>query len=233
MKYLSSARGFMVIGIVLSISNILIAREISQPQINRTSSQVAVRFKSSASGEYRIYSNQKVLCRFGKVNAGDNRIHMPKVSSNEQLYVQVIFPGREKGNRENDFKIDSMPYFSPFEKLKTPAVIYQLPLRTYLAQGLGQQLTGKFRNLSTGVLRQIRAMGVDYLWVTGVLQHADPRKNDPDVIKGQAGSYYAISDNWDVSEDLGTLDEFDALVKRIHSVGLRVLMDFIPNHSHH
>ncbi|MDA9950933.1 alpha-amylase family glycosyl hydrolase [Oligoflexaceae bacterium] len=205
------------------------ASEISSPDVKRSASQAIVQFNSKSQGTYRIVNSNGVLCRYGEVNVGANRIHLKKMGPNESLAVQFSFGSRV--NNANSIRIKSKPQFSPLKKIESSSVIYQLPLRTFLATGLGRQNTGRFRSLSSAVLKEIRELGSDYLWLTGVLQHANPSHDDPDGLKGQAGSYYAITDNWDVASDLGSLEDFDGLIKRAHKAGLRVLIDFIPNHT--
>ena len=103
--------------------------------------------------------------------------------------------------------------------------------------------TGKFSDLSGPVLEQFKEDGFTHLWLTGVLQQATStdypeagqRADDPDLLKGIAGSPYAIKDYFDVSPDYAEdpkerLAEFRALVERMHAAGLEVLIDFVPNH---
>lgn len=102
---------------------------------------------------------------------------------------------------------------------------------------------GKFNDFTPAVLRRIKDMGVTHIWYTGVIRHATatdyssngiPRQN-PEVVKGKAGSPYAITDYYDVDPDLATdvdrrMEEFEALVERTHKAGMKVIMDFVPNH---
>lgn len=93
------------------------------------------------------------------------------------------------------------------------------------------------------VLHRIKKLGVTHLWYTGVIRHASktdysaygiPRQH-PAVVKGKAGSPYAIVDYYDIDPDLADnvdrrMDEFEALLKRTHKAGLKVIIDFVPNH---
>ena len=102
---------------------------------------------------------------------------------------------------------------------------------------------GKFNNFTPSVLKQIREMGVSHVWYTGVIRHATmtdyssygiPRQH-PAVVKGRAGSPYAIVDYYDVDPDLAVnvgqrMDEFQKLVNRTHRAGLKMIIDFVPNH---
>jgi hypothetical protein len=102
---------------------------------------------------------------------------------------------------------------------------------------------GKFRDFTPKALREIRELGVTHLWLTGVLHHNVIRdytaygisNDDPDVVKGRAGSPYAIKDYYSVDPDLAVnpaqrLEEFKALVMRTHKAGLKVIIDIVPNH---
>jgi glycosidase len=102
---------------------------------------------------------------------------------------------------------------------------------------------GKFNDINETALTELKRFGVDYMWYTGVIEHATMtdytsfgiKLNNPDVVKGRAGSPYAITDYYDVAPDLAVdvphrMAEFEALIKRTHAAGMRVLMDFIPNH---
>ncbi|HEY1006063.1 MAG TPA: alpha-amylase family glycosyl hydrolase [Sphingobacteriaceae bacterium] len=102
---------------------------------------------------------------------------------------------------------------------------------------------GKFRDITDGALTELKKLGVTHIWYTGVLEHATMtdysaegiRPDDPDIVKGRAGSPYAIKDYYDVDPDLAVdvrnrMAEFGDLVSRTHRHGLKVLIDFVPNH---
>ncbi|MFC1233526.1 alpha-amylase family protein [Vibrio sp. F74] len=102
---------------------------------------------------------------------------------------------------------------------------------------------GKFADFTELALRHIKALGVTHVWFTGVLHHAligdysDLGISDdhPSIVKGRAGSPYAIKDYYQVNPDLANdiekrMDEFEALIKRTHHVGLKVIIDIVPNH---
>ncbi|MFD0792999.1 alpha-amylase family glycosyl hydrolase [Mucilaginibacter litoreus] len=103
--------------------------------------------------------------------------------------------------------------------------------------------TGKFNDITDKALSEISAMGFTHVWYTGILEHATMtdysaygiKPDDPDVVKGRAGSPYAVKDYYDVAPDLAVdvnnrLNEFQDLIIRTHFSGLKVIMDFIPNH---
>ncbi|WP_457270366.1 alpha-amylase family protein [Pedobacter sp. UYEF25] len=130
-------------------------------------------------------------------------------------------------------------------------VIYQLLPRLFgnkdtsnVAYGtITQNGSGKFNDITDRALDAIKELHVNYIWYTGVIAHAsltDYSKfgiipNDADVVKGRAGSPYAIRDYYDVDPDLAVnvdhrMQEFESLIKRTHAKDLKVLIDFVPNH---
>lgn len=102
---------------------------------------------------------------------------------------------------------------------------------------------GKLSAFTPEVLSAIKDMGISHIWYTGIIEHATKTdyshyKIRPDhsaVVKGKAGSPYAIKDYYDVDPDLADkvperMKEFEKLVKRSHAAGLKVIIDFVPNH---
>lgn len=102
---------------------------------------------------------------------------------------------------------------------------------------------GKFSDFDTVALQSIKSLGVSYVWYTGIPHHAVINDytefgislDDPDVVKGRAGSPYAVKDYYNVNPDLADypanrLAEFEALIKRTHAQGLKVIIDIVPNH---
>jgi len=108
---------------------------------------------------------------------------------------------------------------------------------------IGQNGSGKLKSITPATLRSIAEMGFTHVWFTGVIEHSHcsdytsygiPRDN-PHVIKGKAGSPYAIKDYYDIDPDLAVepenrMREFEDAVKRVHEAGLRLIIDFVPNH---
>ena len=102
---------------------------------------------------------------------------------------------------------------------------------------------GKMNDFTPTALKKIRAMGVSHIWYTGVIRHATQTdytaygipRNHPAIVKGRAGSPYAITDYYDVDPDLAVdvenrMQEFLQLVERTHKAGMKVVIDFVPNH---
>ena len=102
---------------------------------------------------------------------------------------------------------------------------------------------GKFNDFTDHALHEIKDLGVTYIWYTGVPHHALVRDykaygisdDDPEVVKGRAGSPYAVKDYYNVNPDLALnptnrLQEFEDLIDRTHKAGLKVIIDIVPNH---
>lgn len=102
---------------------------------------------------------------------------------------------------------------------------------------------GKFNDITAKALSEIKDLGATHIFYTGIIEHATMtdhyvygiKPDDPDVVKGRAGSPYAVKDYYDVDPDLAVdvanrMAEFEALIKRTHDNGLKVIIDFIPNH---
>ena len=135
--------------------------------------------------------------------------------------------------------------------MKEKIVIYQIFSRLYGNRNatrkengsIEENGCGKLNDFTPSALKTIREMGVSHIWYTGVIRHATQTdysaygipKNHPAVVKGKAGSPYAITDYYDVDPDLATdvdkrMQEFEALVERTHKAGMKVIIDFVPNH---
>lgn len=131
------------------------------------------------------------------------------------------------------------------------AIIYQMMPRWFTnctekcVQGgtIRQNGVGKFNDIDESKLRCIRSLGATHVWYTGIIEHATATNYtrqgitpcNPHVVKGKAGSPYAIRDYYDVCPDLAVkvkdrMTEFEALVDRTHRAGLKVIIDFVPNH---
>ena len=130
-------------------------------------------------------------------------------------------------------------------------IIYQLLPRLYGNRNttrkengsIADNGCGKFNDLTTSVLKSIQQKGVSHIWFTGVIRHATKTdytahgipSNHPAIVKGNAGSPYAITDYYDVDPDLAEdvdnrMAEFEALVSRARKARLGVIIDFVPNH---
>ncbi len=130
-------------------------------------------------------------------------------------------------------------------------IIYQLLPRLFGNQNatnipygtIAENGTGKFNDINDKALSGIKELGITHVWYTGVIAHASLTDYsqyglptaDADVVKGRAGSPYAIRDYYDVDPDLAVdvgnrMAEFEALLERTHNSGMKVIIDFVPNH---
>jgi glycosidase len=102
---------------------------------------------------------------------------------------------------------------------------------------------GKFKDINQAALKSLHDAGFTHIWLTGLLQQATAADyseigqpaDDPDLLKGLAGSPYAIKDYFDVCPDYASdpkkrVDEFKELLGRVHANGMKALIDFVPNH---
>lgn len=142
-------------------------------------------------------------------------------------------------------------YTSSVVPVMDKLVIYQIFTRLFGNQNTTNQPhgtrdengVGKFNDINNAALQAIRQFGASHVWYTGIIEHATQtdysaygiRSDDPAVVKGKAGSPYAIKDYYDVDPDLAVdvpnrMAEFEALVQRTHAQGLKVIIDFVPNH---
>ena len=140
---------------------------------------------------------------------------------------------------------------APRNKMKERPIIYQVFTRLFgansnhpVANGIKQQNgCGHMADFTTKALESIKGLGITHVWYTGIIEHATQTdyseygiaKDHPAIVKGKAGSPYAIKDYYDIDPDLATsvpdrMKEFQNLVNRTHKAGLKVLIDFVPNH---
>ena len=169
------------------------------------------------------------------------------------LGVVILFSCDQQENRLSQTVTDQPPK-NDVPVIQPPTgkpVVYQVFTRlfgnennTNKAWGsLEENGVGKFNDFTPEALEGIREFGVSHIWYTGIPRHAVIRdytafgisNDDPDVVKGRAGSPYAVKDYYDVNPDLAIdpakrLQEFRALVDRTHQHGMKVIIDIVPNH---
>lgn len=130
-------------------------------------------------------------------------------------------------------------------------IVYQIFTRLYGNRNttrkengtIAENGCGKMNDFTPTVLKRLSSMGVSHVWYTGIIRHATQTdytafgipNSHPAVVKGCAGSPYAITDYYDVDPDLAVdvnhrMDEFQQLLERTHKAGLKVIIDFVPNH---
>lgn len=129
--------------------------------------------------------------------------------------------------------------YQVFPRIFTNTNAKCLPNGTYEQNG-----SGKLNDFTPKLLRSIKDLGANCIWMTGIIEcatktafpEADIPADNPNVVKGQAGSPYAIKDYYDVCPAIAEnpkerMKEFEAFVKRAHKEGMKVLIDFVPNHT--
>lgn len=130
-------------------------------------------------------------------------------------------------------------------------IIYQLlprlftnPTENCIPNGtIEENGVGKMNDITPKVLNSINKLGITHIWYTGIIEHAQKTNyskygivpDNPYIVKGNAGSPYAIKDYYDVDPDLSVnvakrIDEFEKLIKRTHDANMKVIIDFVPNH---
>lgn len=136
-------------------------------------------------------------------------------------------------------------------QMKKKEVVYQVFTRLFGNTNsnnkpwgtLEENGVGKFNDFTDKALKEIKELGVTHIWYTGVPHHDvitdytsyGISNDDPDIVKGRAGSPYAVKDYYNVNPDLAEdvdnrLQEFEALIDRTHKAGLKVIIDIVPNH---
>ena len=129
--------------------------------------------------------------------------------------------------------------------------IYQLFVRTFGNKNKDivfdgdkvQNRCGTFADINDKALDALKTLGITHIWLTGVIRHSSLtsypelgiRSTNPLITKGKAGSPYSIMDYYDIDPDLAVnpqnrMAEFEDVLERIHDKGMKVIMDFIPNH---
>lgn len=130
-------------------------------------------------------------------------------------------------------------------------IIYQVFTRLFGNKTVSLQVNGniqengcgKMADFTAKALNEIKNLGATHIWYTGIIEHATQTDyssygilpDHPAIVKGKAGSPYAIKDYYDVDPDLAVkvehrMKEFENLVNRTHKAGLKMIIDFVPNH---
>lgn len=136
-------------------------------------------------------------------------------------------------------KKEKLIIYQAFPRILTNTNDHCVPHGSYEQNG-----SGKLNDITPRLLGSLRDLGVNCLWLTGIIEMATKTSfaggripaDNPNVVKGEAGSPYAIKDYYDVAPAIATdvdrrMEEFEELVRRVHDAGLRLLIDFVPNHT--
>ena len=159
------------------------------------------------------------------------------------IFISVLMSCSSKTASEMKIKVE--------DSTKKKAVVYQVFTRLFGNTNttnkpwgtIEENGVGKFNDFTDKALNEIKDLGVTHIWYTGVPHHDVIRdytkfgisNDDPDVVKGRAGSPYAVKDYYNVNPDLAVnvanrLQEFEALIERSHKADLKVIIDIVPNH---
>lgn len=160
------------------------------------------------------------------------------------------FIGCKNEPKTNDIESDTISETAKTQ-MKKKEVVYQVFTRLFGNTNtnnkpwgtLEENGVGKFNDFTDKALKEIKDLGVTHIWYTGVPHHDvitdyteyGISNDDPDIVKGRAGSPYAVKDYYNVNPDLAEdvnnrLQEFEALIDRTHKAGLKVIIDIVPNH---
>jgi glycosidase len=144
-----------------------------------------------------------------------------------------------ESNKQSNFEVEmKINVYQVFTRLFGNTNTTNTPWGTLEENGVG-----KFNDFTDQALESIRDLGITHIWYTGVLHHAMVTDysqigipgDDPDVVKGRAGSPYSVKDYYNVNPDLAVdpanrLKEFEELIARTHSHEMKVIIDIVPNH---
>lgn len=136
------------------------------------------------------------------------------------LLAALVWVISKTGKKENK----KSGNLAPGERLPTNqpdwaknAVIYEVNVRQYTQEGT-------FSAFSNHIDR-LKDLGVDILWFMPVFPISEKNK------KGELGSYYAVSDYKEINTEFGTKEAFDQMVEKIHNAGMKIILDWVPNHT--
>lgn len=129
--------------------------------------------------------------------------------------------------------------YQVFPRIFTNTCARNVPAGTLQENGSGHLI-----DFTPRLLKSIKDLGVNAIWLTGVIEHATKSDfsqwgiatDNPNVVKGEAGSPYAIKDYYDIDPALAEeperrMRDFEECVSRIHKEGMRCIIDFVPNHT--
>ncbi len=97
------------------------------------------------------------------------------------------------------------------------AVIYEVNLRQYTPSASAKEFATH--------LPRLKELGVDILWFMPIHPISEVNR------KGELGSYYAVKDYKGFNPEFGTIEDFKALVDQAHALGMKVILDWVPNHT--
>ena len=166
------------------------------------------------------------------------------------IYSSFVSQARTS-NKFSCYCIDEKSMLMNDNNINHKIVIYQVFTRLFANPSINrihngsinENGCGKMEYFTTKALKHIKSLGITHIWYTGIIEHATQtdyskygiNNDNPIIVKGKAGSPYAVKDYYNVDPDLAIdvknrMEEFNGLVKRTHDTGLKFIIDFIPNH---
>ncbi|MBN1767319.1 MAG: alpha-amylase [Prolixibacteraceae bacterium] len=138
------------------------------------------------------------------------------------LSIAILFVACNPGQQEKKAKCvapgnDEISVQVHFPEWSHDAVIYEVNVRQYTPEGTFEAFSEH--------LPRLKELGVEILWFMPIYPISEKNR------KGTLGSYYAISDYTGVNPELGTFEDFKQLVEEAHSMGFKVLLDWVANHT--
>ena len=112
-------------------------------------------------------------------------------------------------------KIDTPIYFDT--EWAKDANIYEVNIRQYTEEGTFDAFTQH--------LPRLKNMGVKILWLMPIQEISKAKR------KGTLGSYYSVSDYTKTNPEFGTMQDFDEMVQAIHALDMKIILDWVPNHT--
>ncbi|MBA4407726.1 alpha-amylase [bacterium] len=130
------------------------------------------------------------------------------------LITSSIAVNFESGGNSKELNRKSSPSHIPWS---VNATIYEVNIRQFTPEGTFKAFTPS--------MQKLKKMGIDILWFMpinpiGVLNR-----------KGSLGSYYSVKDYTAINPEFGTIEDFKAVVKEAHKLGMRVIIDWVANHT--
>lgn len=196
-------------------------------------------YKSSQwAGRLRINWHRRKLLETAIFVAYQKRINMYRNVLTGLLSLTMLVASAQTTPNDAKKETEKKVVYQVFTRLFGNKKTTNKPWGTIEENGVG-----KFNDFTDKALKEIKSLGVTHIWYTGVPHHAlindytayGISNDDPDVVKGRAGSPYAVKDYYNVNPDLAVdparrLEEFEALIARTRRNGLKVIIDIVPNH---
>jgi len=136
------------------------------------------------------------------------------------LLLAVVFflsPSCSKPAKETAKYVDSVNLVKALPEWAKSANIYEVNVRQYTPEGTFKAFEAN--------LPRLKEMGVDILWIMPINPIGVKNR------KGSLGSYYASKNYMEINPEYGTLDDFKSLVKKIHEMGMYIIVDWVANHT--